>query len=517
MSDAGAAAAADPLAACTVLMVDDEPANLDLLQAILEGEGMTGVVRTEDARDVPALVDAAPPDLVLLDLHMPHRSGFEVLADLRARTPADDFLPVLVLTADATFRAKEQALAGGATDFLTKPFSNAEVVLRVRNLLRTRLLYREQCDARRTAELLDEATALLHASLDGDTAVARVAQLLAGRLADGCAVDLRDDEGRLVRVADARAPDAPPDRPADTSGAFIVLPLRASAGDVGLLALSRGAPGARFSPAEARLAEELARRVALAVERARLFREARTAAEARERVLAVVAHDLRNPLTAMRVDTELLQEVAQRGERTPLERRVLARMHDTAGRMDALIGDLLDVTRIGRGDPALRLAERDVARVTADAAEALRGFVASHGLALDVAVPDAPVRARVDAARVEQVVSNLVGNAVKFTAAGGRVAVGCARVGDEVRLTVSDTGVGIAPEQLPHVFGAFWQARHADRRGLGLGLAIARGLVEAHGGRIWVQSRPGAGTTFTCAFPAAPDAADGGAPTSSAA
>ncbi|MDF1502581.1 hybrid sensor histidine kinase/response regulator [Roseisolibacter sp. H3M3-2] len=489
----------DPLTSCRVLLVDDEPANLDLLQAILEGEGITGIVQTDDAREAVPLVDAACPDLVLLDLHMPHRSGFEVLADLRAREGDHDFLPVLVLTADATFRAKEQALAGGATDFLTKPFSNAEVVLRVRNLLRTRLLYREQRDARRSAELLDEATAMLHASLDGDTAVARVACLMAERLAVGCAVDLRDDEGRLVRVAEYREPGGGAE--VDTRGAMMVLPLRASTGDVGLLALSRGAPGAAFTAAEARLAEELARRVALAVEQARLFREARQAAEARERVLAVVAHDLRNPLCALKVDTELLRERADVSDRTPLERRVLARMHDTTARMDALIGDLLDVTRFGRGEPGLERAERDVARVVADAAEALRGFVASHDLALDLEIADAPVPAAVDAARVEQVVSNLVGNAVKFTAAGGRVAVGCAAVDGEARLTVRDTGVGIPAEQLPHVFGAFWQARHADRRGLGLGLAIARGIVEAHGGRIWVESRPGEGTTFTCAFP----------------
>jgi signal transduction histidine kinase len=201
------------------------------------------------------------------------------------------------------------------------------------------------------------------------------------------------------------------------------------------------------------------------------------------------------------VDTALLRARADAAERTPLERRVLSRMHDTTARMDALIGDLLDVTRLGRGEPGLRHAEVDVARVVADAAEALRGFVASHDLTLDVDVGGAPIPASVDAARVEQVVSNLVGNAVKFTSAGGRVAVGCARVDGEARLTVRDTGVGIPAEQLPHVFGAFWQARHADRRGLGLGLAIARGIVEAHGGRIWVQSRPGDGTTFTCAFP----------------
>ena len=164
---------ADALVDGTILLVDDEPANLDLLQSVLEIEGFTAIARTMDAREAVPMFRAVRPDIVLLDLHMPHRSGFEVLADLRAAASPEEYLPVLVLTADATFRAKQQALAGGANDFLTKPFNNAEVVLRVRNLLRTRALYNSQRRARRAAELLDAASRVLHASLDGVLTAAR--------------------------------------------------------------------------------------------------------------------------------------------------------------------------------------------------------------------------------------------------------------------------------------------------------------------------------------------------------
>ncbi len=508
--------AVDALTTCTLLLVDDEEANLDLLQGILEADGFESVVRTSDARHAIPLLESVRPDLVLLDLHMPYRSGFEVLADLRERTPVDEHLPVLVLTADATFRAKQQALAGGATDFVTKPFHNAEVLLRVRNLLRTRLLYQEQRRARHAAELLDEASRLLQDSLDGATAAGRLAHLIVPRLADACAVDLEDGDGGLVRAGHALAAftDADAERDADGAGDdtralfdapepahVLVLPLVAGSDAVGQLALGRYDATQPFTPSDAQLAEELARRLARAVAHARLFREARAAAEARDQVLAVVAHDLRSPLCALRLDAELLDEKLSPTSPLPLVGRALTRMRDTTARMDGLIADLLDVSRLDRGPLALELAERDVATCVADAAETLRSYVASHDLTLDVVPAPEPLCAPVDEARLSQVVSNLVGNAVKFTPADGRVTVSCARDGEEIRITVSDTGVGIAPEQLPHVFGAFWQARHADRRGLGLGLAIARGIVEAHGGRIWVESRVAHGTTFTCTFP----------------
>ena len=200
------------LRACTVLLVDDEPANLDLLEALLEGEGYGAagggrLVRTTDPREVAALVAAHAPDLVLLDLHMPHRHGLAVLADLRAAAAPGDYRPVLVLTADVTGEAKEHALALGARDFVTKPFDTTEVLLRVENLLDARVLHRSERQARERAEaaearasLLAEWSRLLGASLDPATTFGHLPRLLVPRWAAACTAVLGDAAARATAV-----------------------------------------------------------------------------------------------------------------------------------------------------------------------------------------------------------------------------------------------------------------------------------------------------------------------------
>jgi signal transduction histidine kinase len=185
----------------------------------------------------------------------------------------------------------------------------------------------------------------------------------------------------------------------------------------------------------------------------------------------------------------------------PGQRTTVSRMYQTAGRMNALIEDLLEMSRVDRG--ALALAVRDVAmnRLLDEAADMLRPLVESSGLALRVQGCTGGTRVPADDGRVLQVIANLVGNAVKFTPAPGTVHLSADVGGGECLISVRDTGPGIPPDQLPHLFGSFWQARDADRRGLGLGLAIAQGIVQAHGGRIWAESEPGRGTTFTFSLP----------------
>jgi signal transduction histidine kinase len=232
-----------------------------------------------------------------------------------------------------------------------------------------------------------------------------------------------------------------------------------------------------------------------------MYVDARSATEERERILAVVAHDLRTPLCALLMDAEMMQ--VKQASTNGGQAATASRMYQTARRMDGLIEDLLEVTRTDRGTLALHAAPHAVDRLLGEAADMLRPLVEAGGLALHVAMPAGDVRVLADDGRVLQVISNLVGNAVKFTPAPGMVHLAAQVDGAECRIEVRDTGPGIPPDQLPHLFGAFWQARHADRRGLGLGLAIARGIVEAHGGRIWVESEVGRGTTFTFSLPTA--------------
>jgi signal transduction histidine kinase len=244
----------------------------------------------------------------------------------------------------------------------------------------------------------------------------------------------------------------------------------------------------------------IARLCAQALARARHYERERRAVQTRDEVLAVVAHDLRNPLGAIGMFAHLLEETLPPDDAGCDHARSIYALTEQASR---LIQDLLDVSRMEAGQFHLELDSVPVRALLSQAVEMLAGAAAGKGIALERLVEDALPPVPADLHRVSQVLSNLVGNAVRFTPAGGRIVVRAERGGDVVVFSVSDTGAGIAPEHLPFVFDRFWQARKSERAGAGLGLAIARGIVEAHGGRMWVESEPGRGSTFWFTLPAA--------------
>jgi signal transduction histidine kinase/DNA-binding NarL/FixJ family response regulator len=524
------------LRACTVLLVDDEEANLDLLEALLGGEGYDRLVRTADPREVPALVERHAPDLVLLDLHMPHRHGLDVLADLRAATPAGDYRPVLVLTADATWDAKERALARGARDFVTKPFDTAEVLLRVENLLEARVLHADERRARERAEaaearatLLAEWSRVLAASLDPATALAHLPRLVVPRWASACVTAVPGRGGAAEPAAEGFADAAAAARgpalralaaalcagapgAAHPSGVPLggpgVLGAAVPAGDGPAGAVVLAGPGAGAA-ADRALVDELAARAGLAAEHARLLAAAELAGRERERLLAVVAHDLRNPLGAVAMYAEMLAALQPDDGGDAYTRGALATIHESAVGMQRLVEDLLDATSLRGGALRVHRAERPLGEPFAEAERMLRPLAEAAGVALAVRAEGGAAErpGAVDGARLVQLLSNLVGNAVKFTPAGGAVDVRYAADADGLAATVADTGPGIAPDDLPHLFAAFWRGDRRDqrerdgRRGAGLGLWIARAIVEAHGGELRVESSPGRGAAFHFTLP----------------
>jgi signal transduction histidine kinase len=225
----------------------------------------------------------------------------------------------------------------------------------------------------------------------------------------------------------------------------------------------------------------------------RMYEDAEASIEAREQVLKIVSHDLRNPLHTISMCASLLLELPMPPEKQDVH---LQRIKRAGERMNRLVQDLLDVAKLEAGRVAISTRPIDVAPMVREAHDMLSSLAAEKGVRLDVVVADGLQPVVADEGRVLQVISNLVGNAVKFTAAGGTITIRADDAPGGVRFSVSDTGVGMTPEQLSKLFGRFWQANPADRRGIGLGLSIAKGIVEAHGGRIWVESQPGAGTTF---------------------
>jgi signal transduction histidine kinase len=283
---------------------------------------------------------------------------------------------------------------------------------------------------------------------------------------------------------------------------LMTVPLIASNKVLGALTLCSSESGRRYDEEDLTLAEELARRAALAVDNARLFHEAQEATRARDEMLAVVAHDLRNPLNTVAMSCSLLLETVKPIDR-PVEQKQLTIMRRATDRMSRLIHDLLDVKRIEQGRLAVDPRPQVIGAIVQDAVDMLRQLAEAQGLSLEHEAQGELPRVLADAPRVQQVLSNLVGNAIKFTPRGGRISLRVRREADEVSIAVIDTGPGIPADQLPHIFGRFWQANRSDKRGIGLGLAIARGIVEAHRGRIWVESRVGEGSAFYFTLPVA--------------
>jgi signal transduction histidine kinase len=271
---------------------------------------------------------------------------------------------------------------------------------------------------------------------------------------------------------------------------------------VGSISLVRG-HGAAYDGDDLELAVELAGRAALALDNAALYAQARAATRTREEVLAVVSHDLRNPLNAVLLASIILDEYTDADRWNDRERQQVRTIRNAAEQMGALIHDLVEVVALESGARVLHLDSVEPAKAMRSAAEMYLGLAAEKGIALTVdAAPDVP-DVRADRARLLQVLSNLLGNALKFTPGGGSVTIGAARGGgDTVGFYVADTGPGVDPKDLPRLFERFWQGKRGA--GLGLGLAIAKGIVDAHGGRIWVDSSPGRGSTFFFTLPIQP-------------
>jgi signal transduction histidine kinase len=229
---------------------------------------------------------------------------------------------------------------------------------------------------------------------------------------------------------------------------------------------------------------------------------AETIARAREEIIAVVSHDLRNPMTAIAANAEIIRRKLAQGIADGVAARVEA-IQRGIERMEALVHDLFDTASIQSGNLAVNLQVEEVAGIVNQVADLLGSVLASANQMLEVTLPERPLRARCDRERIFQVLSNLVGNAGKFSPEGSSISIRVIARPREVVFEILDRGSGISSEQLPHIFEPYWRASRTRRPGLGLGLAIAKGIVEAHDGRIWVESRPGDGSKFAFSLPAA--------------
>jgi PAS domain S-box-containing protein len=403
----------------------------------------------------------------------------------------------------------------------------------------------ERRQAEDAQRFLAQASTILAESLAPDFTLSRLSSLIVPRLADFCAIQVlpegafpaqavtghvvaekaellkaevdRDAEpDRLHQVAEpvlaAREPTLipvvtprslrrlklPPDlrrrlRPLQPTS-LLAVPLIFRGRVLGAMAWGMAESDRHFDPTDLQLAQDLAHRIAMAVGDARLYAEAQQAISSREAIINMVSHDLRNPLGTISMAADLIRDTGP--ERREDNRNWLDMIYRSADRMNGIIQDLLDLSRIDAGGFVVEPRACSAQDLLSDARESFEPLARQKQISLNVSAGEDLPLLYADPRQLQRVFSNLIGNALKFTPEGGVAEVLATHLGDEVLFTVRDNGPGIHPGELPHVFERYWQAREHDRRGVGLGLSIAKGIVDLHGGRISAESEPGKGATF---------------------
>jgi signal transduction histidine kinase len=284
---------------------------------------------------------------------------------------------------------------------------------------------------------------------------------------------------------------------------YMSLPLTSQGRVFGTLVLCATADSARtYSDRDLAIAKELARRAALAIDNATLYQARERAVAARDLMMGIVAHDLKNPLSTIQMAAAfLLEDIVPQDDPHKQERSTLEAIQRASQRMYRLIHDLLDVTAAEAGQLKVQRAGwQPVASIVDEAMDTLRPLAAEKKIELACALPEQIPDIYVDRDRLLQVFSNLGGNAIKFTPDRGKVPLRVT-AGNVVEFAVIDSGPGIAEADIPHVFDRFWQAKATARQGTGLGLAIAKAIVDAHGGTIGVRSQVGTGSEFFFTIP----------------
>jgi PAS domain S-box-containing protein len=428
-------------------------------------------------------------------------------------------------------------------------------------LERARLLESEQAARARAeragerAHFLSDASQLFADSLNYETTLQNLAHLVVPRVADSCLIYLTDGHGAIQRLqpvhVDPRAqallqaqlrrhpptletliqpvraallegrttrvprvdPEALKGVPGDDAhrsigesvglGSLVVVPLMARGRILGAISLGAAQPERLTGPDEVLLVEELATRAALAIDNAELYRASQEAVRTREEVLGVVSHDLRTPLNVVRFGAQALLRHWSASQGNEPERRQLEAIARSGERMARMVSDLLDIARIGSRSLSIHTAPASVEALLDETVSTHDAAADQKGIALEAeGARDLPP-VLVDEQRILQVLSNLISNALRFTAEGGHVTVRAELLdAARVRFRVTDTGAGIPTEDLPRVFDRFWKSG-LDRASTGLGLSIAKGIVESHGGAIWVESEVGVGSTFSFTVPVA--------------
>jgi signal transduction histidine kinase len=524
-----------------VLLVDDRPENLTALEAVLSPLD----IHLQNALGAePALRFLLDNDvaLVLLDVQMPGMDGFETARLIRQRRRSQNTPIIFVTAVDTSDQGVREGYKLGAVDYIVKPFEPDILRWKVsvfvdlfRSREQERLLAQEQTiraeaeGAARRASLLADSGKALSSSMDENRILDRLARRLVPEFADGAALFRPDSDSdgtlRLISVFpdDGFVPpegiiiesrthpigkafhDGHPvllERLAeDASQSGLFLPLCGSQKTLGVLAMYRTRPQ-RFEAADYAFALELCDRIMLAMTNVALYRSSEQANRAKDQFLAMVSHELRTPLVSILGWTNIL--LSRKLEASAAEKAIRV-IEKNAKLQNELISDILDFSSIKSRRFSLECQDVEVTEIIEQAVETLLPVAQEKGIDIVKSIADGNAVVEGDPTRLQQLLTNLLANAVKFTPGGGTVTVSLESPPDSVTVRVQDTGIGIEAEFLARIFDPFVQVDTSNNRkyhGLGLGLAIVRRLTELHRGTVEASSGGlGQGTTFIVTLP----------------
>jgi signal transduction histidine kinase len=471
--------AADPsVARPRVWIVDDSPLDARQAQRALH-DGCSVEVFEDGSTVLEQLSSRGPPDLLVLDWVMPGISGIEVVQFLRSEKGRTAQVPVLLLTARQDPQQIVEGLSAGANDYLAKPYAPEELRARVDTLIRSSQLLSRALSAEKAfrALLADVPDALIAIDSRGRVTYANNE---ASRI---FAVDNDSLVGRHIG-------DLLPQLPHGLTGT-LAGEAQAALSDVTIR-------DRVFAPSIRLRAEHPGASTTIAL---RDVTDRRHADRRRLDFYSIIAHDLRSPLTAMLLRTDILLS----GKRGPLSAEAtddLRRFVRNIRSMVGLINDFLDLARLQGVDEKLDAVELDLASLISTAVDELRPLAEAGHLSLEWGTTATDHRVLGEKTRLGQVLANLIGNAIKYTPAGGRVVVQVSLQDNFIETTIADNGPGIPPEAVPILFDRFTRVASTSRTtGTGLGLMIVREIVEAHGGHVGVHTEVGKGSSFWFRLP----------------
>jgi PAS domain S-box-containing protein len=501
-----------------VLLIEDNPGDARLIRVMLAevGGAPIEVVCVERLMAGLERLEAGGTDLVLLDLSLPDSQGLGTFERLHARAPS---VPIIVLSGLTDETVALRAVQEGAQDYLVKGQVEGTLLVRAMRYAiertrseaeRAQLLQREQAARAQAERLAAERAAILRQIVDGVmiadptgriTFANEAARRLHGMADPSRAADGQSAPFQLLTLDGEPYPPArrPLVRAAVHGETVVNAELRIRAQD--------GTETVVQSSATPVLAENGTRLGAVVT--LHDVTAQRALERQKDEFLSNVSHDLRTPVTAIKASIGVVLANEPAGTPEPIH-RMLVNIDLAADRMAQLVADLLELARLQAGRAQLQPAQTDLRALALRVARAIEPLAHGRGQRVEVDVPDEPLPAVVDAGRLERALLNLLSNAHKYGREGGAICLRLWPGADEIRFAVADDGPGVPAAEQERIFERFYRPEIESTRrnqGAGLGLPIARAMVELHGGRLWVESSSGAGATFWIALPTAPVAA----------